>query len=72
MAPEHPFPTPTNDCFSVVKYVLENYKELKINPERLIIAGDSAGKLKKKTVQFFISLIKRWKCGSCYNSTNVK
>ena len=56
MAPEYPFPTPTNDCFSVVKYVLKNHKELKINPERLVIAGDSAGKLKIES-RLFISCL---------------
>ncbi|CAF0798689.1 unnamed protein product [Brachionus calyciflorus] len=43
LAPEHPFPIPTDDCWNVVEYVLKNAQSLNINPERLILAGDSAG-----------------------------
>lgn len=53
MAPEHPFPAPTNDCFTVVKYVIENYKEFKVDSEKLVIAGDSAGNFNKNFFFFF-------------------
>ena len=42
-APEHPFPTPFDDCFSTLQWVLDNTQLLKINPLRLGVAGDSAG-----------------------------
>lgn len=43
MAPEHPYPTPTNDCYAVAKYVIENGEKLDVDVKRLVIAGDSAG-----------------------------
>lgn len=44
MAPEHPFPLPTTDCYVVTKYVFENaLNEFKGDPDRIILAGDSAG-----------------------------
>ncbi|CAF0813132.1 unnamed protein product [Brachionus calyciflorus] len=43
LAPEHPYPIPTDDCWNVVEYVLKNAQGLNINPEKLILAGDSAG-----------------------------
>ena len=42
-APEHPFPTPFDDCFSTLQWVLDNAQLLEINPLRLGVAGDSAG-----------------------------
>lgn len=42
MAPEHPFPIPTNDCFAVTKYVLESNDEFG-DTNKTILAGDSAG-----------------------------
>ena len=42
-APEHPFPTPFDDCFSTLQWVLDNAQLLKINPLWLGVAGDSAG-----------------------------
>lgn len=56
MAPEHPFPTPTNDCFTVAKYVVENYKKFNINPDKLIIAGDSAGCYLKQKIKKFMGI----------------
>jgi len=46
LAPEHPYPAGLEDCYTVAKYLLE-YKqsqELSIDPTKIIIAGDSAGK----------------------------
>lgn len=42
-APEHPFPTPFNDCFATLEWVIENCNSLKIDPQKIGVAGDSAG-----------------------------
>ena len=42
LAPKHKFPTPLLDCFEVYKWIINN-KDLNINPNKIIIAGDSAG-----------------------------
>lgn len=41
--PEHPFPAQFEDCYKVVKYVLDNWRKLNIDLDRLVMAGDSAG-----------------------------
>ena len=38
-----PFPTGFNDCFDVLLWMRDNAKELKIDPNNIIIAGHSAG-----------------------------
>lgn len=38
--PEHPFPVPAQDAVAIYEHVVEHYKIL---PQRIIIAGDSAG-----------------------------
>ncbi len=43
MAPEHPHPVPTQDCYSVTKYVIQNPDEFSVDISKLILAGDSAG-----------------------------
>lgn len=43
LSPEHPFPVPMEDSYAGLKWVGENAKELGINPEYLMIAGQSAG-----------------------------
>lgn len=43
LAPEHPFPAGLNDCYAALEYASEAGDELNINPERIILAGDSAG-----------------------------
>ncbi|CAF0732032.1 unnamed protein product [Brachionus calyciflorus] len=48
LAPEFPFPIPTQDCFDVVKYLLENPDEFRIDLDKLVIAGDSADKTRIK------------------------
>lgn len=42
-APEHPFPTPFDDCYSALEWVIAHVDELQIDPARIGVAGDSAG-----------------------------
>ena len=42
-APEHPFPIPFDDCYATLLWVRENAEALKINPNLIGVAGDSAG-----------------------------
>jgi acetyl esterase len=42
MAPEHPFPVPTNDCYVVTKYILESGDEIG-DTNKVVLIGDSAG-----------------------------
>ena len=44
MAPEYPFPRPTDDCYSVAQYVLNNANEFNVDENKILLAGDSAGK----------------------------
>ncbi|KAL4802841.1 Alpha/Beta hydrolase protein [Aspergillus unguis] len=41
--PEHPDPTPIEDCYAGLKWTSMNAKSLGINPDCLMIAGSSAG-----------------------------
>lgn len=42
-APEHPFPIPFDDCYATLEWVIKNALDLKIDPTRIGVAGDSAG-----------------------------
>ena len=42
-APEHPFPIPFDDCYATLEWVIAHADELKINPQQIGVAGDSAG-----------------------------
>ncbi len=42
-APEHPFPTPMNDCYATLEWVVKNAHALKINSTQIGVGGDSAG-----------------------------
>jgi len=43
LAPEHPFPTPFDDCLAAVRFAHREAARFGGNPERLAIGGDSAG-----------------------------
>ena len=43
MAPAHPFPAPLDDCVAAARWLLARGRELGIEPDRLALAGDSAG-----------------------------
>ncbi|MCH5671492.1 alpha/beta hydrolase [Streptomyces gilvus] len=43
LAPEHPYPAPVEDVYAGLSWVAENAKEIGADPERIIIAGTSAG-----------------------------
>ncbi len=43
LAPEHPFPIPVEDCFSVASWILENTREIGVDISKSLIYGGSAG-----------------------------
>ena len=42
-APEHPFPIPFDDCYATLQWVIAHAQNLKIDPTKVGVAGDSAG-----------------------------
>jgi acetyl esterase len=43
LAPEHPFPAAIDDAWTATRWAFAEAADLSIDPERLVVAGDSAG-----------------------------
>ncbi|MEM7043946.1 MAG: alpha/beta hydrolase [Pseudomonadota bacterium] len=43
LAPEHPFPAPLDDCVQASRWLAGAAPTLDLDPERIVLAGDSAG-----------------------------
>lgn len=43
LAPEHPFPTPLDDCATAWSWLIDNAQHLGIDKERIAVGGQSAG-----------------------------
>ena len=43
LAPEHPFPTPLEDCYAALEWLVEHGDELGVDTSRVSIGGESAG-----------------------------
>jgi acetyl esterase/lipase len=43
LAPNHPFPSPLDDCYTALKWVNTHAETLGIDPNRIAVGGESAG-----------------------------
>lgn len=50
VAPEHPFPIPNNDCYASLMWTIQNIEKWGGNPNKIIVAGESAGATLAATV----------------------
>lgn len=50
VAPEHPFPAANNDCYATLLWTIENIAKWGGNPNKIIVAGESAGATLASTV----------------------
>lgn len=55
LAPKNKFPVPPNSCFDFYKMVIENSQEFNINPDKIIVGGDSAGAMLSGMVSMMAS-----------------
>lgn len=42
-SPEHPFPSPFDDCYETLKWVVDHADEIGVDPLKIGVGGDSAG-----------------------------
>lgn len=43
LAPKHPFPSAHLDAYEALEYVFKNAEKLGVNPNKIVVGGDSAG-----------------------------
>ncbi|OOL31960.1 esterase, partial [Rhodococcus rhodochrous] len=43
LAPEHPYPAAADDCYAVLEWIASGAACLDIDPDRVVVLGDSAG-----------------------------
>lgn len=43
LAPEHKYPAALDDAYEATKHIAENANDLRVDPNKLVVAGDSAG-----------------------------
>lgn len=43
LAPEHPFPTPPEDCYAALQWIGKHHTEFNIDVNRIAVMGESAG-----------------------------
>lgn len=60
LAPEHPFPAAINDCLDASNWIYHHADELKINPSKIALGGDSAGGYLTATTCLLLRDKKQW------------
>jgi acetyl esterase len=43
LAPEHPFPTPLEDCYGALRALIANADRFGFDPDRVVVTGESSG-----------------------------
>ena len=43
LAPEHPYPTPLNDCYAGIEWLFSKADKLSVDSQRIAVGGISAG-----------------------------